>query len=50
MECGGKVFQKYGVNQEKIFCIYIWPLVDLIENQENQGVLEVLEVLKVLEV
>jgi hypothetical protein len=37
MECGGIVFQKYGVNQEKIFCIYIWLLVDIIlEDQEVQ--------------
>ena len=31
MECGGKVFQNYGVNPENnILYIYIWLLVDVI--------------------
>ena len=40
MECGGGLFQKYGVNKKKIFYIYIWliTLADIIENQEVQEV------------
>ena len=41
MECGGEVFQKYGVNKKKnLLYIYIWLHVDdvLIEDQEYQEV------------